>query len=326
MYAKWKALRDKSHGSSTDLPRVVRVQTAADVPEPYVDEAEISLYDILQLIGHYKALLLGMMLLAALSALTAAFLMTPVYRAEVLLAPVTDREEDNRYLSSIKGFGNIASLAGINLNQRGKKSEAIATLRSRKFSEQFIKTNQLDKRLFPKLWDVKQQRWRVADADDIPTLWDAYKRFDKQVRHVRLDRVNDLVTLTIDWEVPELAADWANKLVSSVNATLRQQAVDASKQAIAYLQAQLAQTSVVELQQVLHRLIEAEMKRSILANLSENFAFRVIDPAVVPEEPFKPKVVLMVTLATLIGLMLGLVLAVILHSLRARPDNVAPSA
>ena len=40
------------------------------------------------------------------------------------------------------------------------------------------------------------------------------------------------------------------------------------------------QTSVVELQQVLHRLIEAEMKEIILARINEDFAFRVIDPAV----------------------------------------------
>jgi len=149
-------------------------------------------------------------------------------------------------------------------------------------------------------------------------MWEAYAKFDKRVRHIREDRSTGLITLSIEWEDPDTAAQWANELVSSVNATLRQQAVEASNQAIAYLRVQLAQTSVVELQQVLHRLIEVEMKKIILANVNEAFAFKVIDPATAPEEPFRPKVLLMVTLSTVLGLMLGVVLVLILNAVRGR--------
>jgi len=320
MYAKWKTPRDKNNGSNTDLPRVARVSVQANTVESYADEAEISLYDIWQILSRYRILVLGAMLLAALLAYVTALLMTPVYRAEVLIAPVTDLDEGDRYLSPFKDFGNIAALAGINLDRRDRKSESIATLKSRKFSEQFIQDNNLDRLLFSDLWDEKQQRWAVSEDADRPTSWDIYTLFDKHVRRIRENRSTGLVTLSIDWKDPEAAAQWANQLVSSANATLRQQTVEASNQAIAYLQEQLGRTSVVELQQTLHRLIEVEMKKTILANINEEFAFKVIDPATVPQEPLKPKVAMMVILSTIVGLMLGIILALTLNTFRADAD------
>ncbi len=318
MYAKWKASRDKRDKAGSDLPRVVRVPVYGEVLEPDSSEAEISLYDIWRVLDRYRGLLLSVMLLAGLLSALAAWLMTPLYRAEVLLVPVTGQDETDRYLSPLNDFGNLAALAGVNLNRRDGKNESIATLKSRKFGEQFIKDNELDRVLFADRWDEKQQRWSVTDEADRPTMWEAYAKFDKRVRHIREDRSTGLITLSIEWEDPDTAAQWANELVSSVNATLRQQAVEASNQAIAYLRVQLAQTSVVELQQVLHRLIEVEMKKIILANVNEAFAFKVIDPATAPEEPFRPKVLLMVTLSTVLGLMLGVVLVLILNAVRGR--------
>lgn len=321
MYARWKAPQDKRDSSGEDLPKVARVPEFEDAPATYSDEAEISLYDIWRVLRDYRAMLLGITLLAALLSGLAAMLMTPVYRAEVLLAPVTDLDERDRYLSPFRDFGNIATITGISLNRQDRRSESIATLKSRKFSEQFIQENRLDKLLFPSLWDEESQRWTVHKKEDIPTLWEAYEIFDGSVRHIREDRNTGLVTLSIEWKDPEVAAQWANELVSSVNATLRRKAVEISEQAIAYLQEQLNRTSVVELQQVLHRLIEAEMKKIIFANINAEFAFKVIDPATVPEEPFKPRVLLLVVLSITIGLMVGVILALIFNAVRTRPET-----
>jgi uncharacterized protein involved in exopolysaccharide biosynthesis len=321
MSANWKAPRNKSNGSNTDLPAVARVAEYREAKEPYADEAEISLYDIWQVLSRHRLLVVGSMLLAGLLSVLAAWLMTPMYRAEVLLVSVTDLDEGDHYMSPFKEFGNVAALAGINLNRRDSKSESIATLKSRKFSEQFIQDNKLDRVLFSDLWDEKKKRWVVTDDADIPTSWDTYEVFDKSIRRVREDQVTGLVTLSIEWEDPDVAAQWANELVSRVNATLRQQAVDESSHAITYLQEQLARTSVVDLQQVLHRLIESEMKKTILANINEAYAFKVIDPATAPEEPFKPRVLLIIILSTTIGLILGVVLALILNAVRGEPGS-----
>jgi uncharacterized protein involved in exopolysaccharide biosynthesis len=278
-----------------------------------IGEDEISLLDIWGILVRHKWMIFAVIALCLLASALLALLMTPVYRAEALIAPVTERDNSSRLAAQLDQFSGIAALAGINTERGGRKNEAIATLKSRMFTEQFIKDEKLLPVLFRKKWDEENQRWDELDSEDIPTLGDAYKLFDEQVRRIREDRKTGLVVLSIEWEDPHEAARWANELVWRVNALLRRKAVRGSESAISYVQEQLKQTSVVELQQVLHRLIETEMKEIILAKINEEFAFRVIDPAVAAEEPFKPDIVLMLLLGAMLGLLGGVILALFLN-------------
>jgi uncharacterized protein involved in exopolysaccharide biosynthesis len=321
MYARRKTARDRLNPPDGEaLPRVG--QLAIGIEAPACDDDEISLFDIWRILRRHRSVVLGVTLVAALAAGAAALLMTPVYRAEVLLAPVTDLDDNQHFATPMGDFGSLAALAGIKLDHKDKKDESIATLRSMKFTEQFIEDNNLRPILFFRLWDRQHGRWKASvSAEDIPTPWDAYKKFSDSVRDVREDRSTGLVTLSVQWTDPAVAAQWANELVSSVNTSLREKAVDTSNKAIAYLQEQLARTTVVDLQQVLHRLIESEMKKIILANVNTEFAFRVIDPAVVPEEAFWPKALPLMVLGTLVGLMLGIFAALVLNARRGHvPD------
>ena len=289
---------------------------------------EISLVDIWRVLRRYRLTVLGIMLAAAFVSGTAALLITPKYRAEVLLAPVTDFDDKQNFPSSLGEFGNLAVLAGIKLDHKDRKIESVATLRSRRFTENFIEQNKLLPVLFPHLWDEQRGDWNTdLVPGEIPTLWDAYYMFSENVRHVREDRVTGLVTLSVEWRSPQVAAQWANDLVAAVNTTLREKAVETSNQAIAYLREQLAVTSVVDLQQVLHRLIEAEMKKIILANINEEYAFKVIDPAVAPEEPFRPKLLPMVVLGLLLGLVAGMATALVMNAVTsAKTGREEPAA
>ncbi|MFZ0469632.1 MAG: hypothetical protein WAL92_12000, partial [Thiogranum sp.] len=47
------------------------------------------------------------------------------------------------------------------------------------------------------------------------------------------------------------------------------------------------------------------------------YAFRVIDPAVAADEPFRPRIVAMVVVGALAGLVFGVIAALLLNGLRA---------
>ena len=291
----------------------------AEYTYPVVEDG-IRLFDIWRILVRYKWMILALTAVSMLASTLFAVLMTPVYRAEVLIAPVTERDNSSRFAAQLDEFGGIAALAGINTERGGRKNEAIATLKSRMFTEQFIKDEKLLAVLFQKKWDEENQRWHDADPDDIPTMGDAYELFDEEVRRISEDRKTGLVVLSIEWEDPDEAARWANELVRRVNVLLRKKAVSESESAINYVQEQLKQTSVVELQQVLHRLIESEMKEIILAKINEEFAFRVIDPAVAAEEAFKPNIALLVLLGAMLGILGSVILALFLNLLQAQTE------
>jgi len=303
------------------LPRVGQRPVLAEYAGQVTEDDEISLIEIWHFLDRYKGIIFAAIALCTLAFVLTALIMAPVYRAQILVAPVSETDSASRFPSQLGEFGSIAALAGVNLERGGKKNEAIATLKSRVFAEQFIKEEKLLPVLFYKLWDEDKQRWKVTDTADIPTLGDGWARFDKDIRNVYEDRKTGLVILSIEWEDSHEAARWANTLVRRVNDMLRKKAATESEDAIASLREQLKQTSVVELQQVLHRLIESKMKEIILASINEEFAFRVIDPAAVPDEAFKPVMASMVVLGVVSGVILGIVLALVLSVVRARRER-----
>ncbi len=122
---------------------------------------------------------------------------------------------------------------------------------------------------------------------------------------MNVDKKTNLVTVAIEWEDPELAAKWANKLVKRINQERRQEAIQEAEKSIKYLEDQLQKTGVVEIQQSIYKLIEAQTKTKMIASTREEYAFRIIDSAVVPEEKIKPKRTLIVILGIILGGMAG---------------------
>ena len=187
----------------------------------------------------------------------------------------------------------------------GGGAAAIATLKSRSLTEKFIQDASLLPVLFESQWDADSRQWKTTDPEKIPALWDAYQLFDSTVRKIHEDRKTGLVTLTVEWYDPESAADWANELVRRANTKLQQDTITESQKAIAYLEQQLAKVSAVEVRQALYSLIEVETKNVAVAHAREEFAFKVIDPAVAPRKKFKPDRRLLVLIGAFLGLFMS---------------------
>jgi len=274
-----------------------------------LDEAEeVRLIDLWRVIWQGKWLILALSVLCSLATLVAAYVLTPVYRAQVVMAPESG-ENSNGGLAGIAGqLGGIAALAGINLSTTEDNSvQALAILRSRAFTQGFIQQHDLLPVLFADLWDPHAKAWDVDDPAETPTLWRAYDLFDKSVRTIFQDAETGLVTLTIDWDDPAKATEWANAMVRELNANVRSRAVDQARKNIDFLREQLNSTSEVELRTVVFGLMEAEMKNAMLANARAEYAFEVIDPAVVPEKRLWPNKLLLAVVGLAAGFLIGVV-------------------
>lgn len=275
---------------------------------------EISLQEIAETLWTRRWLIVLSTLVFGMLALVTAFVLPEKYQAAVVLAPVDDDAGGKLGGAGalLSQFGGLAGLGGISLGGSGKKSEAVATLQSAALTEAFIDENKLLPVLFKKDWDASTGQWKTTTTEDTPTLWKAEKKFRSKVRDIGEDKKSGLVTLTITWNDPEQAAVWANDLVARANRYLRSKAIEQSQENIRYLNEQLGKTSVVEIQKAIYGLTEAEIKKIMIANGSEEYAFKVIDAARVPEERSSPKRALIVAVGLFAGLMLGMVLALAL--------------
>jgi uncharacterized protein involved in exopolysaccharide biosynthesis len=277
---------------------------------------EISVIDIWRVLVRSKILILSVAASVLLIAVAYAMLATPVYRAQVLLM-AAESDQGQSVLSSLPSqLGGLASLAGVRANDNKLKTEAIATLKSRAFLEAFIRDMNLLPVLYSDRWDEEADDWDVDDSDEIPTVGAAYDVFMDKILTVTEGAEESLVTLAIETTERQRADVWANTLVSRLNELLRQRSIREAEKSIEYLNNELSQTSVVEIQQAIFRLIESQVQKIMLANVREEFAFRVIDPAKVPEPGkfIKPKRMLVVAGGLIGGLLAGLFLAFFVHS------------
>ena len=169
---------------------------------------DVDLFALVGVIVRRRLVVLSTLFVVMVGAGLLAFLMTPVYESEVLLAPVAE-EQANNGLSAIAGqFGGLLPLAGLSGPTGSEtKDQALAILRSRSFTEQFIADGVLLPILFADKWDATTSSWREEDEDRKPTLYDGYRLFDEKIRTIKEDSTTGLVTLTIEWKDRFLARD-----------------------------------------------------------------------------------------------------------------------
>jgi uncharacterized protein involved in exopolysaccharide biosynthesis len=289
----------------------------------YGAEDEVDLRDYVRAVLARRRLIAGIVAACTALAVVVSLVMTPVYEATAVIAPVDDQRE-GALAGLANQFGGLATLAGVPVGGSDRTQERIAILTSRAFTAQLVEENDLLPQLFPDLWDPERGAWRVP-PDEVPTLWDAYRRFEK-IRRVDEDPKTGLVQVSIEDPVPERAARWVALHVDGVNRHLQAEAVREAEDSIAYLMEQVGRTSDVELRQTLFKLVESQTKQAMLARVRDDFAFKVIDPPVPPDRRARPRRALMVAV-TLVGSTLAAVfLALVLEAWRRPPRAQAPPA
>lgn len=274
---------------------------------------EIDLGSAIRLLWRRRWWIVAAAVLGSLSALGLSLMMHPVYRASVVMVPVDDASADGALGAAAGQLGGLASLVGLNVGGRSRTPEALAVLRSRQFLGTFFAEEQLLPILFSKHWDPGTNSWTVT-GDRVPTPGDAYRFFAKNVLNVSEDKKTSLVTLSVNWRNPAQAADWANKLASRLNAEMRVRAQQQADASVGFLKKELDSTLDIGTREAINRLMEVEIKRRMLANTRQEYAFRVVDWASTPEPKDKvsPKKLLMLVMGFVLAVFLTIV-GILMH-------------
>lgn len=263
------------------------------------EEQQTNLRDMVSRLWRGKFWIAAAMIVFGGLAVAHAIWSVPVYRSSAVLAIRTDSADAG---SALRGqLGGLGSIAGIGLGQgSGKRVEFIAYLQSRALAKEFVVSEQLIPVLYASRWDAAAKRFRPGEA---PATGDAVEYFMRSIRSVSVETLTGLVTVSIEWTDPQLAARWTNAYVALANRRLRDESIATAKQSIAYLNEELTRTALEPVRQSLFRMLESRLNEVMLATVQRDFAFKFIDPAE-PSEPrnfVRPRR----ALETLIGLACG---------------------
>ena len=215
---------------------------------------------------------------------------------------------------------SVTSTPTVDLYQPFTGDEITGLIQGRAFIYKFIQDNQLLPVLFEKDWNKDKKVWeptlmhRWIYGETI-SLWDGYQKFSG-ILDVETDEETNLTTITVKWTDARLAAEWANKMVAALNSQLREQAIQESEAILTQLQAQLNKTSAVELKLALFGLMETQMAHVTAAKVHPEFAMKVLDNAVIPDDQAIPYLqLILILVCVFLGLVFSLSLVLLLHTI-----------
>lgn len=297
--------------------------------KPSYRDDEIDVRELWGVLVEERWLIVWITSFFAITSIIISIMLPNIYRSEALLAPASESEQAS--LTRLAGqFGGLAGLAGVSLGGASldKTTLSLEIVKSRAFITQFIEKHQIQVPLMASVgWDFKAREWIIDE-----TIYDVDKRkwikeYETRqgpgpsalemhrvfLERLSVSRANDtgLVTMSLESQSPEEARRWLSLLIKDLNEYMRKGDIDEANANIAYLTDQLKRTSVAEMQKIFYQLVEQQTKTVMLAEAKDEYVFKVIDPPQIPEQKAKPKRMLIVVLATMMGCGVGLILAVL---------------
>lgn len=256
-------------------------------------------------------LIIGTAVVVAVLVGLRAMIVTPVYAAKAVVSIAQDPQSGLGGLFGRGAGGALASIVGIAGGGDNKRSESIALLSSRMLTREFIRRNDLMPVLFPDRWDPQKRAWR-AEKSPPPTENAAINYWLSKVLSIVDDKKSGLIYISIEWRDRLQAAAWVNALIDLANEQSRKQAIDESRRSIEFLQNEMQQTANVQVRAGIAGLLEASLNRITLASAQPQFALKVVDAALAPDEGAyaKPRLILEVFFGTFFGVFLGCAIAV----------------
>jgi len=297
-------------------------------PDQYDDE--IDLRELFSVLWAGKIKIIAITVVFAVASVIYALSVPNQYKAIALLAPA---QSDGGGLSGALGqMGGLASLAGISLGggESGEAQIAQEIMKSWSYIEGFIAENNIAVEVYAAqgwskgsnelqindgVYDTENKQWLIENEAGVtgpPSSWSLFQAFSGRLA-VSEDKKSGLVSVSIEYYSPQVAKQWVDLYVESINRFMQQRQVDKVTRNIAYLQEQIGKTSVAEMREVFYTIIEEQTKSKMLAEASPDYAFVAVGPSMVPEEKSQPKRALICILGTLLGGMLSVLLVLVTH-------------
>ncbi len=290
---------------------------------------QVDLMGLFRAIWRGKLLIFGCVLIFLVASVFYAKSLPNLYVSTAVVSPA-DSKGGHGFGSLAGQFGGLASLAGISVGGAGanKTAEALEILQSWAFIEEFINDQNIaplvlavvdwrsdgnvlvfDEQIYqPKEGEWMRQMGSGKEAG--PSSWEMYMRF-KRFLSVEEDKATGFVRISIEYYSPRVAQEWVVALVNKINSKLKTRDSANAERNITFLKEQIERTPLASMQTVFYNLIEEQTKTLMLAKGSEEYVFKTVNEARVPEKHAKPKRAIIVVVGVFLGVLLGVMVALL---------------
>lgn len=265
-----------------------------------------------------------------------------LYKSEATIAAAPNNTNSN--LGGMSGqLGGLASLAGLSLGVNAGVDQtqlALEVLRSQRFMTNFVekynykpmllaveewqpKTNQLVYN--SEVYDSQTNTWtRVVDfpLNPEPSGQEVYELLEDLLT-IEAGDSPGFFKVSFMHQSPQFAQEFVENIIAELNLYMRNLDQQEAIRSIEFLNEKMVEVSVSEIRSVMYELIEEQTKKLMLTEVRPEYAFQVVDPAVVSERRAAPARTLTVIFFGFLGgvlALIGIVVHVIFRTVRSRAN------
>ncbi|TRW14877.1 Wzz/FepE/Etk N-terminal domain-containing protein [Glacieibacterium frigidum] len=233
------------------------------------------------------------------------------------------------------GLSSLAQLAGLGADSAPPSAFRLYLegLKSREVAERLARDPVLMRTLFASEWNTARRSWERPPGGAKDAVWSllglplpAWQRPDaarlqlfvaSEVAVLQSTK-SPLVVLALDTPDPKFGMRFLSRLDAVTDAHLREKQQERSRSNIAYLSDKLRGVTFAEQRAALFAALNDEERAAMLANSRAPFAAEAFGVPTASLNPTKPRQLPLLVGGPLIGLVLGVVLAVLLGTRRRR--------
>ncbi len=279
------------------------------------EENEMNLLDYWRVIRKHQKLIFRIVIAAVLVTVVISLMMTKIYQAKAVITPVTSKESGPSVSTMSALALQFGVLPGIILPGGSSAAEIVNLLKSNILREKVIERYQLLPVLFYKQWDAEKKDWKrgislsiMEKNSGVPDVWDGLRKLDKIIK-INQNIKENIIIVTVDYYDPEMAAKMVEYILTALTDHMSGEARRVATINRQYLEEQLGKTADPLIKQKIYNLIAQQLETSMMAEVKENFAFKVIDPPKVPDRKIRPKIIQMALLSFVVSILIAVFLA-----------------
>jgi uncharacterized protein involved in exopolysaccharide biosynthesis len=297
-----------------------------------MSQDEISLVVYWRVIMKRQKMIGTFVIAAVILTIIISLCMKNIYGAKAIITPIAPKDSGGNSIAA-GIMQQVGGLSTIGLPDLSSSSEIVTLLQSNILREKVISQYNLLPILFSDQWDENTKNWKkrawynplslmsslirlikpvnkkgIEKIEGVPDVWDGLRKLDDMVK-INNNVKDKTITILVEFDDPVLAANIAGYYLAELNDHMSSEAKRVALTNRKYLEQQLDQTADPFIKQKIYNLIAQQIETSMMAEVKENFAFKIIDPPKAPDRKLKPKRAQMMLISLLASLLIGIAIA-----------------
>jgi uncharacterized protein involved in exopolysaccharide biosynthesis len=254
---------------------------------------EINLLDYVKIILKNKWLICLVVGVCVVATAIISLLTAPIFEAKAVIMPVEAPGAQS-------GMSAMAAQFGISTPNHGQTAEIIGLLKSSLLRERIVRKYNLIPIMF--------KGGLPKGMTENERIWVALRYLENAIKVIPKQKMNT-IEINVTFKDKKLAADIVGYVLVELTKLMSSEEKRVAKANKKRLESTIDQTADPFVKAGIYNLIAKQVEKYAMAEATENFAFKVLDPPRVPDSRIKPKRVQMVIISFIVSLFLGVFVA-----------------